>query len=61
VHQLIREAAWFGQIASLHPLFVGGPILVLAGLAWLAVRRRAALRAAAVPPPAARRGSPGRG
>jgi hypothetical protein len=40
VHDLINQASWFGEVATLHPLFVGGPILAALAAGWIAVRRR---------------------
>jgi hypothetical protein len=40
MHELITEAAWYGELASLHPLFVGGPMVAGIAAAWIALRRR---------------------
>jgi hypothetical protein len=40
VHDLITQAAWYGELASLHPLFVGAPILAGFAAGWIALRRR---------------------
>ncbi|MDB5476056.1 MAG: hypothetical protein JWP49_1567 [Phenylobacterium sp.] len=42
MHDLISQAAWFGELATLHPLFVGGPILAAVAAGWIALRRRRA-------------------
>jgi hypothetical protein len=40
VQNLISQAAWFGELATLHPLFVGGPVLAVLAAGWIALRRR---------------------
>jgi hypothetical protein len=40
MHQLMSEAAWLGELASLHPLFVGGPVAAAAAVGWTVLRRR---------------------
>jgi hypothetical protein len=40
MHEVIAQAAWFGELAMLHPLFVGAPIVAGLAAGWLALRRR---------------------
>ena len=42
MHELIARAAWYGELASLHPLFVGAPIVAAVAGGWIALRRRRA-------------------
>jgi len=61
VNELMTNAAWYGELATLHPLFVGAPAVAAVVLAWAAFRRRGDRRAAAGRRLGEGPGAPGRG
>ena len=40
MHALIEQAGWYGELASLHPLLVGAPVMVVFAAGWTLIRRR---------------------